>query len=173
MAESAEGTDTSEHDAFVVEQDEGDLEAMLALQADLASEEGVYVRGGQGSFDGANHTPAAASPPPSGPLAARLRDIGEYYDHPGWYGEYPGRQLFRLRHRQDELDSRMIGLLRSPRLSDDIPSPPSRGYTPSDSSVSADPEQERRAWLQANLRQLRQRVDVAMDVAGLSRRCRS
>ena len=57
MAESPGGTNTEEHEDFEEEQAAGDAVALAAAQEDLASEHGVYVRGGQGSFDGAYHTP--------------------------------------------------------------------------------------------------------------------
>ena len=95
MAESPEGTDTSEHDAFVVEQDEGDLEAMLALQADLASEKGFYVRGGQGSFDGAYHSPVA--PPEGGPLSQRIARMQKWWDD-NTYAGHLARVRFRNEH---------------------------------------------------------------------------
>ena len=168
MAESAEGTDSEEHQAHIVEQDEGDLEALVAVQGDMASEQGIYVRGGQGSLAGAYFTPAAAAPSPSGPLSARVRMLEDDYDYVDIYGNRFGRQLIRQAHEMDELHSRHLRVLRSPRLSDDIPSPASRGHTPADSSASSAgaPREvvlspNRRA-MRENLAVLRQRVDRAM-----------
>jgi len=94
--------------------------AVAHVMEDILSEQGQYVRTGMGSFEGAYHTPS----PPEGRLDTAIRLLSQVYDHPpDQHGIWHGRRLIRERHEQDEEAYRIARTLRTPRLSDDIPSP--------------------------------------------------
>ena len=153
MAESAEGTTTEEHDDWVQEQEEGDALALAAAHEDEFSERGVYVRTGMGSPSGAFFTPSWR-PPRLSRLDAEVENLQFIASAIG--GEELGRRLLEREQRARRF--------RSPQPSQ--LTPPSRGYTPSDSSASSSgrevvPSPNRRQ-MRENLALLRQRVDRAM-----------